>query len=75
MGRVRALLGWVFVRGPAAAYELADSGSSLFSVGVVAAMGLFAGMGAGIGALVGMVAGGSVSDAVFAGCRWCCSWR
>jgi hypothetical protein len=67
MVRVRAVLSWAFVRGPAAAYELADSGSSLFSLGVLAAMVLFAALGAGTGAVVGLLTGGSVSDAALVG--------
>ncbi len=67
MGRLRVVLSWVFVRGPAAAYELADSGSSLFSVGALVVMALFAGLGAGIGALVGVLIGASVFDAALTG--------
>jgi hypothetical protein len=66
MRRVRAGLGWVFVRGPAAAYAFADSGSSLFGVAALAAMALVAGLGAGIGALVGLVIG-NPGDAAFVG--------
>ncbi|NIK57084.1 DUF3592 domain-containing protein [Kribbella shirazensis] len=67
MRRVRAGLGWVFVRGPAAAYALADSGSSLFGIGAVVAMALVAGVGAGIGALAGLAAQAPVGDAAFVG--------
>ncbi|TCC42069.1 hypothetical protein [Kribbella speibonae] len=67
MRRIRGALSWVFVRGPAAAYELADSGSSLFGIGAVVAMGLVGGLGAGVGALVGVLADRSVGDAAFVG--------
>ncbi|TCC18055.1 hypothetical protein [Kribbella speibonae] len=67
MRRIRGALSWVFVRGPAAAYELADSGSSLFGIGAVVAMGLVGGLGAGVGALVGVLAHRSVGDAAFVG--------
>jgi hypothetical protein len=67
MGRIRGVLSWVFVRGPAAAYALADSGSSLVGIAAVLGMLLVAAAGAGIGALVGLVTSGSVGDAAFVG--------
>ncbi|WP_327637302.1 hypothetical protein OHB24_02620 [Kribbella sp. NBC_00482] len=67
MGRIRGALSWAFVRGPAAAYELADSGSSLFGMGVVAAVLLVGALGTGIGALVALVAHSPVGDAAFVG--------
>ncbi len=67
MGRVKTALSWAFVRGPAAAYELADSGSSLFGIGTVVVMLLVGALGTGIGALVGLVAHRSVGDAAFVG--------
>ena len=67
MFRIRAVLSWAFVRGPAAAYELADSGSALFSWLSLGAMALLSGLGAGTGALVGLAAGASVSNAAFVG--------
>ena len=67
MARVRRVLGWVFVRGPAAAYALADSGSSLVGFAGILGMFLVAGLGAGIGALVGLLAGASVGNAAFVG--------
>ncbi|WP_410785153.1 hypothetical protein [Kribbella sp. C-35] len=67
MRRIRGVLSWAFVRGPAAAYALADSGSSLFGIGVLLAMALVAGLGAGVGALVGLVADRPVGDAAFVG--------
>ncbi|MGW6201121.1 hypothetical protein ACWF0M_33580 [Kribbella sp. NPDC055110] len=67
MGRIRVVLSWAFVRGPAAAYELADSGSSLFGIGAVVAMLLVGVLGAGVGALVALVAHSSVGDAAFVG--------
>lgn len=57
----------MFVRGPAAAYAPADTGSSLFGYGVLLAMLLVAGIGAGIGALVGLVRHQPVGDAAFVG--------
>jgi len=67
MRRLRGALSWAFVRGPAAAYALADSGSSLFGIGAVLAMALVAALGAGIGALVALVTGRPVDDAAFVG--------
>lgn len=67
MGKFRRALGWVFVRGPAAAYALADSGSSLFGIGALVGMLLISGIGAGAGALVGLMTGVPVADAAFAG--------
>ncbi|HWD81659.1 MAG TPA: hypothetical protein VG497_22345 [Kribbella sp.] len=67
MTRVRRVLGWVFVRGPAAAYALADSGSSVVGYAGILGMFLVAGVGAGIGALVGLLAGASVGNAAFVG--------
>jgi hypothetical protein len=67
MGRLRVVLSWAFVRGPAAAYELADSGSSLFGIGGVLVLVVVAALGSGIGALVGLIAHRPVGDAVFVG--------
>ncbi|WP_134006676.1 MULTISPECIES: DUF3592 domain-containing protein [Kribbella] len=67
MGRLRVVLSWAFVRGPAAAYELADSGSSLFGIGGVLVLVVLAALGSGIGALVGLIAHRPVGDAVFVG--------
>ncbi|RZT19973.1 hypothetical protein EV649_3113 [Kribbella sp. VKM Ac-2569] len=67
MGRLRGVLSWAFVRGPAAAYELADSGSSLFGIGAIVVMLLVGALGAGVGALVGLVAHSSVGDSAFVG--------
>lgn len=67
MGRIRGALSWAFVRGPAAAYELADSGSSLFGIGAVAAIVLVGALGSGVGALVALVAHSPVGDAAFVG--------
>jgi hypothetical protein len=67
MRRLRGALSWAFVRGPAAAYALADSGSSLFGIGAVLAMALVAALGAGIGALIALVTGRPVDDAAFVG--------
>jgi len=67
MPRIRWVLAWVFVRGPAAVYELGESGSWIFTPILLAGMALTAGVGAGIGALVGVLAGTSVSDASFNG--------
>jgi hypothetical protein len=55
MGRIRAGLSWVFVRGPAAAYAFLDSGSALASFVSVAAIVVSGAVGAGIGALVGVL--------------------
>ncbi|MFC6161674.1 hypothetical protein [Kribbella jiaozuonensis] len=67
MGRVRAVLSWGFVRGPAAAYAFLDTGSALASFASVAAIVLFAAIGAGIGALVGLATPSSVGDAAGVG--------
>ena len=67
MRRLHGALSWAFVRGPAAAYALADSGSSLFGIGAVLAMALVAALGAGIGALIALVTGRPVDDAAFVG--------
>jgi hypothetical protein len=67
MGRLRVVLSWAFVRGPAAAYVLADSSSSLVGAASVLALFLIAGLGAGIGALVGLIAHSPVGDAAFVG--------
>lgn len=53
MGRVRRVVGWVFVRGPAAAYALADSGSSVAGFAGILGMLLVAGAGPGLGVLSG----------------------
>lgn len=67
MGRLRSVLSWGFVRGPAAAYAFLDSGSTLASVASVAAIALCAALSAGIGALVGVVTQSSVGDAAGVG--------
>jgi hypothetical protein len=67
MRRIRGALSWAFVRGPAAAYELADSGSSLFGIGSVLVLVLVGAIGTGIGALTGLVAHRPVGDAAFVG--------
>ena len=67
MRRLRGGLAWAFVRGPAAAYALAESGSSLFGIGAVLAMLLVAAIGAGVGALVALVAGRPIGDDAFVG--------
>ncbi|MFF0264459.1 hypothetical protein [Kribbella sp. NPDC004536] len=64
MGRVRRVMGWVFVRGPAAAYVLADSGWSLMGI---LGMVLLGGAGAGIGAFAGVATSASVGDGAFVG--------
>lgn len=63
MGRLRVVLSWGFVRGPAAAYAFLDSGSPLASVASVAAIVLCGAVGAGVGALVGVASQSSVGDA------------
>ncbi|GAA1605345.1 hypothetical protein GCM10009789_69130 [Kribbella sancticallisti] len=67
MARIRSMLNWIFVRGPAAFYELAESGSWLFTLGTLGGMAVAAGLGAGVGALVGLLAGTSVSAAADTG--------
>lgn len=62
MGRVRAMLSWGFVRGPAATYAFLGSGSTLASFASVAAIALSAALGAAVGALVGVVTRNSVGD-------------
>jgi hypothetical protein len=67
MSRIQWVLAWVFVRGPAAFYQLGESGSWIFTPIVLAGIALTGGVGAGLGALVGVLAGTSVSDASFNG--------
>lgn len=67
MSRVRRLLRWVFVRGPAGFYELADSSSGLLSVLVLLALVVAGGLGAGIGALIAVATSNPVSPAVDTG--------
>ncbi|WP_329002690.1 hypothetical protein OHA18_05980 [Kribbella sp. NBC_00709] len=67
MGRLRAVLSWGFVRGPAAAYAFLDTGSALASFASVAAIVLIAALGAGVGALVGVVTRSSVGAAAGVG--------
>ncbi|MET9317807.1 hypothetical protein ABZX12_38800 [Kribbella sp. NPDC003505] len=67
MRRLRGALTWAFVRGPAAAYALADSGSSLFGIGALLAMLLVAALGAGVGAVVALATGRPAEDAAFVG--------
>ncbi|HET6295398.1 MAG TPA: hypothetical protein VFG33_18575 [Kribbella sp.] len=67
MSRIRWVLAWVFVRGPAALYQLGESGSWIFTPILLAGMALTAGAGAGVGALAGVLAGTPVSDASFNG--------
>jgi hypothetical protein len=67
MARVRSVLRWVFLRGPAAFYELADSSRGLVSVLVLGALAAAAGLGAGIGALIALATGRPLSPAVDTG--------
>lgn len=67
MSRVRSILRWVFLRGPAAFYELADSSSGLVSVLVLAALAAAGGVGAGIGALIAVATAQPLSPAVDTG--------
>ncbi|MGH3465391.1 MAG: hypothetical protein ACRDP9_28310 [Kribbellaceae bacterium] len=64
MSRVRSVLRWVFVRGPAAFYELAESSPGLISVLTLAALAGAGGLGAGIGALIALSTTRPVSPAV-----------
>lgn len=64
MSRVRSVLRWVFVRAPAAFYELAESSPGLISVLTLAALAGAGGLGAGIGALIALSTTRPVSPAV-----------
>lgn len=58
---------WVFLRGPAAFYELADSSPGLMSVLVLGALAGAGGLGAGIGALIALATARPLSPAVDTG--------
>lgn len=58
---------WVFLRGPAAFYQLADSRPGLLSLLAVVALAAAGGLGAGIGALIALATARPLSPAVDTG--------
>jgi hypothetical protein len=67
MAGIRLVLRWVFVRGPAAFYELGESSPGVLSILVLVALAGAAGLGAGIGALIALVTASRLSPAVDTG--------
>ncbi|GAB2630138.1 hypothetical protein [Kribbella swartbergensis] len=67
MSRLRSVLQWAFLRGPAGFYELADSSPGLVSVLVLVALAAAGAVGAGIGALIAFATAQPLSPAVDTG--------
>ncbi|WBQ06915.1 hypothetical protein [Kribbella sp. CA-293567] len=67
MARVRLILSWVFVRGPATVYESAESRSSVASWIILGGMALSAALGAAGGSAFALATGRSTADTAWIG--------